>query len=77
MDQPCMGCYMEFIIAIHLPLFHHSTLVSGLINSILSHVDDMHVLKESYGVLFQPHVWANDDVIVTLYHVFESLVQRI
>lgn len=52
-------------------------LVESPFNSWLSHRGDGLVLEESYGVILQPHVWANDDITVMMYHVFELWVHRI
>ena len=68
---------MQFIIAMYLPLFYHSTLVLGLVISGLSYYVARNVMEEFHGVILQPHVWVNVDVTIMIYHVFESLVHRI
>jgi len=67
-----VGYYNKFIIAMYFSLIHHFMLVVGPIISRLSYCVDRHILKECHGVLLKPHVWANDDVIVIMYHVFLS-----
>ena len=65
MDQPCMSCCMMITTTMYLILFHHFMMVLSPVNSMLSH-DDRLVMEVSYGVLLQPHVWDNDDVIIMM-----------
>lgn len=67
-----MSCYIMIFIGIYSLLVHHFMLVDGPIICRSS----CHGDRKIYGAFLQPHVWANDDVIVMMYHVFESLVHK-
>jgi len=43
---------------------------------MMTHHDDRLVMEEYNELVYEPRVWANDDVIVMMYYVFESLVDR-
>jgi len=49
-------------------MIHHFMLVKGPVISGFGHYIDSHVMEESYGVIFQPHVWANVDVTIMICH---------
>lgn len=76
MDQPCMSCCMMITRAMYLLLYHHYVLVESPIFSMICHYGDRFVMEEYHEFILHPYIWANDDVIVMMYHVFDSLVHR-